>query len=137
MTGQALRFFLVSVAGLVIDLAVAWTMATLVGLPLWHAGAIGFVSAAAINYVLHERWTFGTGSSRVSALRGVQYLGIAGLALMARTAAILLLETLLGDGRTLAVLVLAAGISFAVSFVASRWLFTRGRRAPAGTPPRA
>jgi len=138
LRGQAARFFLVSVVGVLLDLAIAWALASRLGLPLWQAGAIGFVVAAAMNYLLHELWTFG-GGTRVSAVRGAQYFGVAGLALATRLGAIVVLEALLGTGRALPVLVLAAGISFGVNFLASRWLFTRKQpiTPPATrTPPR-
>ena len=51
---EAARFLAVAVAGLILDLAVAWSAARYLGLPLWLAAALGFAVAAAMNYALHE-----------------------------------------------------------------------------------
>ncbi len=47
------RFFLVSVAGLAVDIGIAFSIATLLGAPLWIAAATGFLVAACGNYILH------------------------------------------------------------------------------------
>ena len=70
---EAVRFFAVAVAGLVLDMAVAWSAARLLGLPLWLAAATGFAVAATMNYVLHELWTFRHGARRLSAGRVLRY----------------------------------------------------------------
>jgi putative flippase GtrA len=132
---QALRFLVVSVAGVLFDLAVGWALASHLGMPLWQAGCISFLVAATMNYVLHELWTFGGGNKRLSARRGMQYFGVAGMALTTRLGAIVVLEAVLGSGRPLQTLMLAAGISFGVNFLVSRWLFTRKSRVATRSAP--
>lgn len=113
------RFGVVAVAGLAVDLGTAWLLRPLMALPL--AAFFGFCVGAAFNYLLHERWTFGTRAA--SARRGSLYL----LALLAtlgtRVASVALLErTGLPD---LAVLILATGVSFVVNYLLSRFLVFR------------
>ena len=115
------RFGFVAVAGLCVDLATAWTLRTAFGLGLPLAAFLGFCAGAAFNYLLHERWTFGTRAA--SARRGSLYL-LALLATVAtRVGAVALLErSALPD---IAVLILATGVSFVVNYLLSRHLVFR------------
>jgi len=106
------RFFAVAVAGLAVDLAIGWTLAEPLGLPLAVAATAGFAVAAALNYALHELWTFRDGARQLSAARALRYLGVLGLTLAVRLAA-------------LAVLGLAAAVSFAANYAASRMMVFR------------
>lgn len=113
------RFGLVAVAGLGVDLGTAWLLRPFMPLPL--AAFFGFCVGAAFNYLLHERWTFGTRAA--SAKRGSLYL----LALLAtlgtRVGSVAILDrTALPD---LAVLILATGVSFVVNYLLSRFLVFR------------
>ncbi|MBB4858144.1 putative flippase GtrA [Novosphingobium chloroacetimidivorans] len=113
------RFGLVAVAGLGVDLGTAWLLRPFMPLPL--AALCGFGVGAAFNYLLHERWTFGTRAA--SARRGSLYL----LALLAtlgtRVGTVALLDrTALPD---LPVLILATGVSFVVNYLLSRFLVFR------------
>ncbi len=47
------RFLSVALFGLALDLSVAWGATRFLDLPIWLAAAIGFIIAAAANYVLH------------------------------------------------------------------------------------
>ena len=122
---EALRFFAVSVAGLVLDLAVAWSAARLFGLPLWLAAATGFAVAAAMNYALHELWTFRAGARQLSAGRALRYGAALAATLAARVAAVALLAALWGDNRALPVLVAGAGVSFCVNYLISKFFVFR------------
>ena len=115
------RFGFVAVAGLCVDLATAWTLRTAFDLGLPLAAFLGFCAGAAFNYLLHERWTFGTRAA--SARRGSLYL-LALLATVAtRVGAVALLErSALPD---IAVLILATGVSFVVNYLLSRHLVFR------------
>jgi len=115
------RFGLVAVAGLCVDLGTAWTLRTAFRLSLPLAAFLGFCAGAAFNYLLHERWTFGTRAA--SARRGSLYL-LALLATVAtRVGAVALLErSALPD---IAVLILATGVSFVVNYLLSRHLVFR------------
>ena len=122
---RLLRFGIVTVVGLGIDLALGWTLAARAGLPLWLAATIGFVTAACVNYVLHERWTFAGG--RLSAVRGSLFLVLSASALLVRIGALMLLKALVftTPGQRLVPLILAIGVSFVFNFVVSRQLVFR------------
>ncbi len=65
------RFGLVAVAGLCVDLGTAWALRSLTTIPLTLAAFLGFVAGAIFNYLLHERWTFGTKPLRPSAAHSI------------------------------------------------------------------
>ncbi|MEM1129222.1 MAG: GtrA family protein [Pseudomonadota bacterium] len=119
---EFLRFFTVSVGGVVVDIAIAYSAAILLGLPLWIAAAIGFCVAAALNYAAHELWTFRSRTSTLSARRSVQYLAVALLTLFARLAVVALLSVLTDGTYALAILICGAGVSFFVNFLASKFV---------------
>ncbi|NJR12589.1 GtrA family protein, partial [bacterium] len=51
---EMIRFFFVTVAGVIIDIAIAYALAAQLGVPLWLAATIGFVTAASCNYIAHQ-----------------------------------------------------------------------------------
>ena len=106
---EIMRFFGVSVLGLLLDIAIAFALATLLGLPLWMAAAIGFVIAASANYVLHEIWTFKQGSKALSRPRALKYLSTSFITLLARIGIVALLETTFRDQYALAILLCGRG----------------------------
>jgi putative flippase GtrA len=115
------RFGLVAVAGLCVDLGTAWTLRTGFAMRLPLAAFVGFCAGAAFNYLLHERWTFGTRAA--SARRGSLYLLALLATLATRVGTVSLLErTALPD---LAVLIAATGVSFVVNYLLSRYLVFR------------
>lgn len=126
MTLEFLRFFAIAGAGVVLDLAIAWSLASLAGWPVPAAAAAGFVCAAGFNYVLHELWTFRGGERRLSARRAVKYLGVLALTLGVRLAALAALGAVPAlAGQTFGLLVLATGVSFVANFLASKLLVFR------------
>jgi putative flippase GtrA len=117
---EATRFLAVAVAGLIVDLAVAWSAARFLNMPLWLATATGFAVAATLNYALHELWTFRAGARRLSAGRALRY-GVALTAtLSARVATVAVLAAILGNTFALPVLVAGAGVSFCVNYLISK-----------------
>lgn len=122
---QPVRFLLVSVVGVVLDIALGWYLAARLGLPLWLAGALGFATAALVNYLLHETWTFWGGRTRRSLGRFGRYLMSLALTAAVRLAAILGFEWVLGAERgALAVLLPSVALSFCASFLLARsWVF--------------
>ena len=54
---ELLRFFVVTVLGVILDLAIAFALHTWAGVPLWLAAATGFTLAASANYVIHQTWS--------------------------------------------------------------------------------
>jgi dolichol-phosphate mannosyltransferase len=131
-SGQHLaRFCMVAVAGLAVDMAIAWALNSLLVVPLTLAAIVSFTVAAGFNYLAHEFWTFGIGGS-LSAKRGGLYLVTLGITLAARLAVIVLVQRAfsLQPGQALVALVPAVGISFVVSFLLSKYLVfdSSGRR---------
>ena len=122
---EAARFFAVAVAGLALDLTVAWSAARLLDLPLWLASASGFALAAAANYAAHELWTFRAGARQLSTVRALWY-GLALIAtLIVRVTTVAVLAGMFGDGLMLLVLLAGAGVSFCVNYLASKYLVFR------------
>lgn len=125
---ELLRFFGVTVLGVVIDIAIAWSLHHFLGMPLWIAAGCGFVLAAIGNYVLHQSWTFQDGSRQFSPVRAGKYGAVALLTLLARVATIAALERAWESGPALIILIGGAGVSFFVNFALSK-LFVFSERA--------
>ena len=124
---QLLRFFLVTVLGVILDLAIALVLHTYAGVPLWLAAAIGFALAAGVNYVIHQTWSFRSGPL---SLKRAGLYGLVALATLAvRVGIVALLDRVVAGAWPLAVLVAGAGGSFCVNFALSRWIVFA---APAG-----
>lgn len=126
---ELLRFGIVTVLGLMIDLSVAWSLARLAGLSLPLAALFGFLVAAGFNYVLHELWTFAARGEKVSARRGMVYLAGLSLPLATRLAVVSVLSSYVfpGSAAQLPVLVVAVGCSFVVNYVFSKYVVFRSR----------
>jgi len=115
------RFFLVTVLGVILDIGIAYALAEWIGWPLWFAALIGFIVAACFNYVVHQTWSFQSGSRQLSAHRAARYGIVAVMTLVVRLAVIALLDAFLPMGFTLAILICGAGVSFFVNFGLSKW----------------
>jgi len=122
---EATRFFAVTLAGLVLDLTVAWGAARLLDLPLWLASASGFLLAAAANYAAHELWTFRTGARQLSINRALQYGLTLVATLIARVTIVAVLASIFEGKHILPVLLAGAGVSFFVHYLASKYLVFR------------
>ena len=119
---ELIRFFAVTVVGVVLDIAIAYWLATRFGVPLWLAATIGFVMAASFNYIAHQLWSFRDGSRQLSALRALKYAGAAGATLCARVAVVAVLDAALGGEPALLILICGAGVSFFVNFTLSKYV---------------
>lgn len=117
---EFLRFFAVTVLGVVIDLAIAFAVHTLLGVPLWLAAATGFTLAASANYVIHQLWSFQSGPRRLSAGRAAKYGAVALVTLAVRVGIVALLDRLIAEAWPLAILIAGAGGSFLVNFALSK-----------------
>ena len=133
---EVLRFFTVTVLGVVLDLAVAFALNRWAGMPLWLAAVVGFTLAANVNYVIHQTWSFRDGPRNLSLARGGLYALVALATLAVRVAVVAQLERL-SEGRwPLAILVAGAGASFCVNFILSkRIVFAAARPASSGERP--
>jgi putative flippase GtrA len=119
---ELVRFFVVTVFGVVVDLAIAFALHTGLGVPLWLAAAIGFALAASANYVIHQTWSFRRGPRSLSARRAGLYAAVALATLAVRVAIVALLDRVLADNLALAILVCGAGGSFFVNFALSKFV---------------
>lgn len=119
---ELLRFFIVTVLGVVIDLAIAFALHTGLGVPLWLAAAIGFTLAASANYVIHQTWSFQSGPRNLSARRAGLYALVALATLAVRVAIVVLLDRALAGAYPLAILIAGAGGSFFVNFALSKFV---------------
>lgn len=119
---ELVRFFAVTVLGVVLDLAIAFALHAGLGAPLWLAAAIGFTLAASLNYVIHQTWSFRSGPRGLSARRAALYGGVALATLGVRVAIVALLDRLVAGAWPLAILVAGAGGSFCVNFALSKFI---------------
>lgn len=121
---EAIRFFLVSLAGLGIDIGVAWALIALVGASDPVAAVVGFSVATVINYFGHQFWTFQKGERRASLRRFSAFAGVVVLTLVVRLLVLDFLGPLLpGSGLNAPLrLGLAATVSFFVSFLMSKFM---------------
>lgn len=121
------RFCIVAVVGLVVDIAVAWSFAEFVGLPLILSATAGFFCGAVINYFLHELWTFQSGDRVISLARMGRYAAGLAVVLIVRLATVVGLERLFLQGSmTLVILLSATVLSFAFTYVLSlNFVFTQ------------
>ncbi|MDP1641135.1 MAG: GtrA family protein [Phenylobacterium sp.] len=122
LTSQLLRFGVVAVAGLVVDLGVAMALSTGAGWPLTLAAACGFAAGAGLNYVLNLRWTFRVQGSAGVPGRIAAYALTLGATLLTRLLVVKALEPMAGGSLVgpLGVLVAATGVSFFVNFFLSK-----------------
>jgi putative flippase GtrA len=121
---EAIRFFLISLMGLGIDIGVAWALIAFGGAPDPVAAVVGFSIATVTNYFGHQFWTFRNGERRASLGR---FMAFAGVVLSALAVRLLVLDwvgpLLPGSGLTVPIrLGLAAVASFFVSFLMSKFL---------------
>ncbi len=100
---QSVRYLIVTVIGVAVDLAIGWALTALAQVPVSIAALAGFVTAAALNYVLHERWTFAVASAPRAARRG-------GPRMRARRTSILLVLVVRSRLRPVLVLLRRAGL---------------------------
>lgn len=117
---EMLRFFTVTVLGVVVDIAIAYALHELAGVPLALAALIAFVCAASANYVLHQVWSFGGGMRSLSGARAAKYAVVAGLTLLVRVSVVAVLDAWLASGFALLILICGAGVSFFVNFALSK-----------------
>lgn len=133
---ELLRFLAVTVLGVVIDLAIAFALNRWLGVPLPLAAAIGFTLAAALNYVIHQTWSFRGGSRALSVKRAGLYALVALVTLAVRVAIVAQLDRALAGAWPLAILVCGAGGSFVVNFVLSKfYVFAAPPRPASGENP--
>jgi putative flippase GtrA len=125
MIPQSLRYLVVVVAGLCVDLGLAIVLVKL-GVSTWLASAVGLIGGAASNFFMHRYWTFQGAETQAMFPQLLSYAISVALILPVRLAVLAILSYLpLPIGPSLA-LVLATGVSFCVNFlVLKRLVFQR------------
>lgn len=131
---ELIRFFFVSVGGVVVDIAIAYAITTMFGTPLWIAAVLGFSFAACGNYVLHEVWTFRRETSRLSSKRALYYFITSGVTLSSRLVVLAGLSAWISRDHTLAILIAGAAVSFFVNFIINKLLVFSRRAENKGHP---
>ena len=124
---ELIRFFFVSVGGVVIDIAIAYAIATMLGTPLWIAAAVGFSVATCGNYILHEVWTFRRETSRLSSKCALYYFITSGVTLSTRLLVVAGLSAWISLDHTLVILIGGTAVSFFVNYIISKFLVFSGR----------
>ncbi|AGY56719.1 glycosyltransferase [Gloeobacter kilaueensis] len=130
-----LRFGLVGVSGVLVNLAALWFFKEVEALPLWLAGCLAVEMAIVSNFVLNDAWTFRSEAERAPGLQ--PWLGrlwrfnvICGVGAVINVACLLLLTNLLGLYYLVAQLVAVA--------VSTLWNYTLNAtlnwQAEAGVP---
>jgi putative flippase GtrA len=127
------RFGTVTVLGLIVDLAVAWTLAVIFLAPLPLAAAVGFGCGALLNYLLHGMWTFRAGPGASAPRRVVLYVIVTTLVLAVRILGVAILVSVTADpkGYELPILAAATVASFSVNYFLSKYVVFRATHNPA------
>ncbi|WP_159086869.1 GtrA family protein [Loktanella sp. Alg231-35] len=120
-TYESLRFGIVSIIGLCVDIALTWLVFASFGVSLLVSAAIGFAAGACLNYALHEFWTFKRTESRVSIQRLTRYAIALVATLTARLCAVFVFSRVMDEVQyALLILILATGISFVMTYLISK-----------------
>lgn len=127
MNYQFIRFFMVSGFGVVCDIMLAYFFHRFFGLTLYLSTVISLSIIAISTYFIHQLWTFRSISTGFSSSRLIKFLISSIVVLAVRETTLFSLATLLHIGHSWAVaqLVIAAGLSFLVNFVITRYLVFR------------
>ncbi len=118
--GEALRYFVASLAALTLDAGLLWFGVRGFGLPAWIAGAFAYGAGLVLVYLLSIRWVFAERAVRDGRGEFLLFavLGLVGLVLNSAT---LFVATGLGLALPIAKLVSAA-IGFVANFVTRKLL---------------
>jgi putative flippase GtrA len=121
------KFFLVSLGGVGGDISLAWTLYSVVGIPLSLSVFISLSCAAVLMYFFHEFWTFRRNATQFSFRRLRQFMATSFLVLFVRWVFLWIMHNPLGFGEQMALLQLtgAAGVSFLVNYAVSRVVIFR------------
>jgi len=118
--GEAVRYFVASLAALTLDAALLWAGVRALALPAWLAGAFGYGAGLVLIYLLSIHWVFARRTMRNGRGEFLLFatLGLIGLVLNSAT---LFVATDLGLALPIAKIV-SAGIGFVANFVSRKCL---------------
>lgn len=121
------RFFSTALAGLVVDLAVAWALILVAGFDDVMAATCGLLVGMVVGYAGHLLWTFRAAGRRASLGHFAQFVAGAGIALAVRVAVLSAIEWAGWQELLPAIirLCLGAGLSFIVSYFLCRFVIFR------------
>ena len=118
---EFLRSSVVALAGLTVDIFLAWGLSVIFGVNLMLSAAAGFTAGAAFNYLLQEFWTFQRAERGRSLARILRYGTALGVTLATRLALVYTFSQILNSTHSeLTILLLATILSFFVNYLASR-----------------
>lgn len=117
---ELIRFFSISVIGVIFDIAISYLLASLLSAPFWLAATVGFSVAAIMNYFSHEKWTFRSDAPRRSRKRAIYFFISSGVSLFSRLAIIAWLSASISGDHTLMILTGGAAVSFFVNYIISK-----------------
>jgi putative flippase GtrA len=122
---QTARYGAVIVFGFAVDFGITLALSIHLGLQLWLAATIGYLSALLLNYALFEFWAFGRDNAAFSSGRLLQTAIASVVALSVRLAVIKVAQQFLGTSaiETSIILLMGAGASVAVNFLLVRSVF--------------
>lgn len=129
MMPQALRYLVVVVMGLGMDLGVAILLVK-GGAPTLLASAIGLVCGAVSNFVMHRIWTFRTAELPPPFPQILGYIASVAIIFPVRLAVLATLQYLPVFVDDTLALILATGVSFVVNFFVLKSLVFRKRAEP-------
>jgi putative flippase GtrA len=121
------RFFSTALAGLILDLAVAWVLIVVAGVGDVVAASCGLLVGMVVAYAGHLLWTFRAAGRQASLGHFAQFAAGAGISLAVRVAVLSAIEWA-GWQELLPALVrlsLGAGLSFVVSYFLCRFVIFR------------
>lgn len=122
--GELLRFAIVAVVGLVVDISLAWMLSSVFGVNLMLAASAGFLGGAILNYLLHEFWTFRRPECQVSMPRILSYCSALGVVFITRLGVIYVFYKILGVTQSnLTILLVAAILSFGIHYLVTKLIF--------------
>lgn len=125
---QAVRFFLMSLVGVVADLAVATAVLIALKSSAYVASICGFSVGVVVAYAGHQKCTFGTRESKLALSRFAGFACTSLLVIGVRLCVIYLGKSAFNGSVVWldqALLVGAVGVSFCVNFVVSKFVVFR------------
>lgn len=122
----AVRFGVVGLSSIAVYFVILWALRPVIT-PIAVLAAVAYLGSMVYNYVVQARVTFRTSAADGGTV--VRYLGMHGLCLAINSAGMYVLVERMGSGvwlSQLAVTVIVAGISFALSYL---WVYP-GSKSP-------
>ena len=118
-----MKYLLVIISGVCIDLMVSLAMIKLLDSSLIKAAVIGYLFGLCFVYFLHERFTFSTFNNNLAAKRIFRYLLVSGCVLGLRLLIIKCLAPLpLFSECIILVILIANFMSFSINYIAAVYL---------------